>query len=475
MNMSKLTEILHNSKLTAETIKDNLLHPVLKTTDYQPREIFDELKEISDIYFTSGRDARMIGLSGLRGTGKTTLLWQTANYIFHNYTKNIYFFHIGNLQKYDIGIKEIQEVIEKDLANGRLSSYKENIVLLFDEVHEDKNWSRDLKILYDLFPAVFVIATGSSALLLQSTADLVTRMLILHVFPLNFSEYLEITNSNIKQKHKLKLDLKEILFYSETAENLHKQFLKIQPEIDDYFSQINNLQDEIFNYISYKNITRFAFFESKSRINMLIADLIRRVIYEDIPKISKNINNQFSEKILQRISASDEINLQTLSQTIGISQKEILENLNILVKAELLNVLYPFGGIDTKLNKFHKYFFMSPSIRKVLLNPFISTKHENTIFAKLLEDTVVLYLKRIFRDTDIFSFASVKGQKNPDIIIETINNPILIEIGINKNTGKQIYKSNIKYKYAIIINAKSENIELRENIVIIPLKYFLFL
>ena len=473
--MDELQQILENSKITKESIKDGLLHPVLRTPDYRPRDVFDEIKEISDIHFTSRRDARMIGLAGLRGTGKTTILWQAADYIYKNYTQNIYFFHIGNLQKYDIGIKELHEIIEKELANGRLSSYKKEIVLLFDEVHEDKNWARDLKVLYDLFPAAFVIATGSSALLLQSTADLVTRMLIQHVYPLSFTEYLEITNSEFKQVFNKKEELKEILFRAENATDLYKQLEDTQNVFDNYFAQTNNLEEEIISYILYKNITRFSFFNSKSRINSFIADLIRRVIYEDIPKISKNINTQFTEKLLQRIAASDEINLQTLSQSIGISQKEISKNLDILVKAELLNVLYPFGGIDTKINKAHKYFFMSPSIRRVLLSPLISSKNDNSIFAKLLEDTVVLYLKRIFRDSNILSFASSKGQKNPDLIIETIDNPILIEIGINKNTTKQISKSRIKYKYGIIINSKIDEIELHNDIVIIPLKYFLLL
>ncbi len=66
--------------------------------------------------------------------------------------------------------------------------------------------------------------------------------------------------------------------------------------------------------------------------------------------------------------------MQTLSQVIGISQSEINEVIDILAKAELLNVLYPYGGIDSKLNKTKKAFFMSPSIRLALISHI-----ENTI------------------------------------------------------------------------------------------------
>ncbi len=45
--MEELHEILENSKLTLETIEDNLLHPYLQTK-FQPREVFEEIKENTD-------------------------------------------------------------------------------------------------------------------------------------------------------------------------------------------------------------------------------------------------------------------------------------------------------------------------------------------------------------------------------------------------------------------------------------------
>ena len=130
--MTELQQILENSKLSAEKIEANLLHPVLDTTDYKPRDFFDEITDISDNYFNKKSAIRMIGLAGLRGVGKTTLLWQAADYIYKNYTKNIYFFHLGSLKKFDIGVNELHEAIEKYLADGKLWSYSKRIVLLFD-------------------------------------------------------------------------------------------------------------------------------------------------------------------------------------------------------------------------------------------------------------------------------------------------------------------------------------------------------
>lgn len=471
--MEELQQILENSKIADETIEANLMHPVLRKSNYKSREILEEIKSIADNYYT-GNTIRMVGLAGLRGVGKTTLLWQTADFIYKNHTKNIYFFHLGRLKNYNIGIKELHEGIEKYLAGGKLWSYKEKIVLLFDEVHEDPNWARDLKILYDLFPIVFAVATGSSALLLQSTADLVTRMLIQHVYPLNFCEYINFTHADIFTINELRQNLQDILFSSNNALDLFEELKKNQTELDNYIRQIDNTDERIYDYIVYHNIIRFLL-NDKLQVNSLIYDLVRRVIIEDIPKIIENSNPQYAEKILNRLAASDEINLQSLSQTTGISQVEINENLNILEKAELLNLLYPYGGIDSKINKTKKYFFMFPSIRKAIITPLRTKDVDDSLYAKMLEDTIVLYLKRVFRDSNTISFSSLRGQKNPDLIIETIGKPILLEIGINKNTTQQISKSKINYKYGIIINSKIDKPELRDDIVVIPLKYFLLL
>jgi len=443
----------------------------------KPRIEFNVLKKCAIDFFAQGTEPRMIGLSGLRGTGKTTLLWQTAEYIYENITTNIYFFNVNTLDNYDTNIRDILELLQSKTLKTRFTEYSEPIVLLFDEVHEDPKWTNSLKIVYDELKTAFVIATGSSALLLQSTSDLATRMLIRHIFPLTFTEYLSIrnvkkdTNGNDFQN-----DLKQILFYSKDFTELENGLEKYINPVNDFYNSIDNLHEHIVKYIEFYNITRFCVYEETDFITDLITDLFKRVILEDIPQMMGDSNKYLhSEKLLRRLAASDEINIQTLSQSIGISQNEIIENLDILAKAELLNVLFPYGGIDSKINKAQKYYFMSPSIRKVILSPLFGNTTTEDLLAKLLEDTVVMYLKRLFKLESIISFSSSIKQKNPDLIIETLKNPILLEIGINKTTVKQINKSRIDYRYGIIVNSKIDNYEIRDNTIILPLKWFLLL
>lgn len=472
--MEELQQILENSKITEKRLLDNLQHPYLQTK-LLPREVYTEIKENADTYFQTGNGVRMFSLSGLRGTGKTTLLWQVSAHIYKNYTKNIYFLNFSDLITYNIGIKEIKRAFEKYIVGDHLSAYKEKIVLVFDEVHESPMWSIALKALYDEFRIAFILTSGSSALLLQSTADLATRMIIQHVMPLSFCEYIGFTHKNIIDIKNIRKPLENAFLRSANIDELVSKFNNLKPKIDDFITEIDNLDERIYNYIVYHNIIRFLLIKSNTLIERHVQELVKRVIYEDIPKLNnENANPQIAEKILRRIAGSDEINISTLSQSISVSQKEINSNLEILVNAELLNMLYAYGGIDSKVSKAQKYFFMSPSIRKAILSPLMNSDTTD-VYAKMLEDTAVLYLKRIFGDNSFLSFSSVKGKRNPDLIIETLNDPILLEIGINKKTTKQILKSKIKYKYGIIINSKIDDIEVHKNIVIIPLKYFLLM
>lgn len=464
--MNKIVELIKNSKVTLSDINRNLKR-LLKEEHFQARADLKFLEKISNGYFTNWVHPRMLGLSGLRGTGKTTLLWQTAKYIFeNNLNREIYFFNVELLIDKEINIRELSETMYK------MPEFEKQTVLLFDEVHQDPRWSKRLKILFDTIDA-FIICTGSSALLIQTTADLATRMHILHVYPLQFTEYTIIAkNKHLNNEKEIKDKLKNALFFSENINEFKEKISSLIPQIKEFYNSLSNPNELILKYIKIHNITRFTKINSQEVVLRETEKLLERVITDDIPKIiQKNYTYKNSEKLLLRLAGSDEINLQTLSQTLSISTDEINETLEILEKAELLNILLPFGGYDTKINKNKKAFFMSPSIRLALLSQ-VTQKPE--LISKLYEDIVVMYLRRFFSNA-VLSFASQKKGKNPDFVIETLPDQILIEVGTNKKSIKQITESNIKYRYGIIINAEADDIQYEKNIAIIPLKWFLLL
>ena len=124
-------------------------------------------------------NSRMIGLTGPRGVGKTTLVLQ---YIKENLPTDISLY-----------------VTAEDFyfADHRLLDLADDFVkrggkhLFIDEIHRYKDWSRELKLMYDYHPELQVVFTGSSVLdIHKGIADLSRRAVMYHMQGLSFREYL---------------------------------------------------------------------------------------------------------------------------------------------------------------------------------------------------------------------------------------------------------------------------------------------
>jgi predicted AAA+ superfamily ATPase len=122
---------------------------------------------------------RMLGIKGLRGTGKTTLLLQHLKYQLKG--KGLYV-TADHPWFYDHTLLDLAEEFEKNDGH----------VLLIDEIHKYPNWSNQLKNIYDGYPKLQIIFTASSALEIQKgQADLSRRVRSYELTGLSFREYLE--------------------------------------------------------------------------------------------------------------------------------------------------------------------------------------------------------------------------------------------------------------------------------------------
>ena len=479
--MNELIQYIINNKVT----KTRLFG---KTTDERDqklpkRDAFVLMKKYAKDFFTHGSQPRMIALSGLRGVGKTTLTWQTAEYVYNNHTTQIYFISIDDINRLNADIYDVINGLETVLSSP-LSDLKERIMLIFDEVHEAENWQTDLKILYERGKKIFVLATGSSALLLHSSSDLASRWTLMKIFPFRFPEFI-LAKSWLKDPKNLifppkglAYKLKNILFYSTDYSEIKKHLKYNQNNIETYFDNIQkNLSPGIHTlideYISYHNIARFLPINNKILIIERILALFERILLKDLPQTDSGYFHIFN-RILFRLAMSDEINFQTLAKEFKMKETKVERMINILDQAEILNVFLPHGGVRSRTGKIVKTFFMSPSLRRALYARIYGDRLDRNLRAKLYENTLAMYLKRILSQ-GIVSFGFGK-KKNPDFVIETMDQPVLMEVGINKKTSNQI-KTYGKYRYGIIINATMQNLEFDDNnrIIYMPLKWMLML
>lgn len=476
---------LDNTIVTEAAIESRLMHPITRLR-YPTRLVFVLLKKYADDFLKSGLEPRFVSMAGLRGVGKTTLMWQTAGYIYNTHSKDIYFFNVNTLKNLGVDLYVALEEFQRQVLKKRFNELTKPIILLFDEVHDDEQWSKTLKILYDEARWAFILCTGSSALLLNQTADLARRMRIEKIYPFKFIEfiaaktYMENGGKMIYPVKNVSKYLKECLFYSEDANSVFGRLKSIEKDVASYFDKIKSvkslpMEDLFQGYISYQNIPNFLFYEDKYTINDSILDLFKRVILEDIPKLKPNYADYTKiERLILRLAGSDEINPEKLASLIGIKQTEVNDLIDILAKAELLNVLFPFGGLDTKIAKNRKAFFMSPSLRRALLATLYGQDLPERFRSKLLEDIVVMYLKRILTD-GIISYTTGNQETNPDFVIETRETPILLEIGAHKTSVRQIKTSKLNYRYGLLVSNGFTAPALKNNCVQLPLSWFLLL
>jgi len=127
-------------------------------------------------------DNRLTAIVGARGVGKTTLLLQHIK-LYNDLQDTIYI----NADDIYFSENKLFDFASTFYKNGGKHLY-------IDEVHKYSSWSKELKMMYDYFPDMQVIFTGSSILdIYRGSDDLSRRALTYHLEGMSFREYLNIS------------------------------------------------------------------------------------------------------------------------------------------------------------------------------------------------------------------------------------------------------------------------------------------
>lgn len=172
------------------------------------------------IYHTIDFNDKMIGLTGARGVGKTTLLFQYLKELELQNKKALY---ISLDYPFLSGVDLIALVEEYADEGGEY--------LLLDEVHRYEDFGSYLKTIYDLFDIKVIFTSSSATSMLSAKSDLSRRVTLYNFNGFSFREYLEF-------KHKIELsvfDIKDIFNdHSEIVKDLTTGNINILKEFKEY-------------------------------------------------------------------------------------------------------------------------------------------------------------------------------------------------------------------------------------------------
>ncbi len=450
------------------------------------RNAYIRLKKFLDDFIAGGINNRLIILPGLRGTGKTTILFQLYEYLLKQKNikpENVLYVSADDIQSIIGGnIANVILTYVKDVHQTSLIELKEKVFIFIDEAHFDRGWSQIVKVVYDSTKNVFIIVTGSSALSLEMSTDTARRSKKESLFPLNFQEYLllkhnfyppagtaEAIRKSIFSGHKTDVDT---LVRIENQLNKNMLHLPASPEI------------ELRNYIYYGGFP-FGIMVNRWEVYEKTADIIDRIILKDLP-IIRSFDTQTYHVISKIVSF---IALQKpggtsqdrLSKHLQVSSSLVKEILDSLEKTQILFSLKPYGGAGKTIRKAWKYYFSSSTINSTLMWKLGRLDiASNEIWGILVENAVASYFfrmsKMIKKPTKPMGLFFDPNKGGVDFLfLDNQGNIIPVEVGGGKKDTRQIKTSIGRFKsdYGVVISPE-EKTRREDNIIFVPLKTFLF-
>jgi len=336
---------------------------------------------------------RLNGILGSRGTGKTTMLLQQL--------KNK---HQLNEDSIYVSLDDIYFSDNRFIDFAADFHQKGGIYLFADEVHKYKNWSIEFKNIYDTYPGLTIVFTGSSIIdILKQDADLSRRAIFYNLTGLSFREYLSL--SEIYSAEPISLDF----LLQNHVEIAAETIKKIKPLL--HFE----------NYLKYGYYPYF-----QENINLFyhrLGQTLNLVLETDLNFIEGfNHRNIIKLKQLLYILSANvpfKPNIVKLSEKTNISRNTLLSYLHYLEKAQIIQAVYPSGISTSIFQKPEKIYLNNTNLSFLLAN--------NTPDKGTLRETFFL--------NQLKSKHRVEASKTGDF---RIDDNYVFEIGGKNKTAKQI-------------------------------------
>jgi len=319
-------------------------------------------------------NARVVGLTGGRGVGKTTLLLQKYWELFGTHERCLY-----------ISADHVQVAALGVYAIGREHFKSGGQAIIIDEVHRAENWTAEVKSLIDSNPDKAIWLSGSSsAALAKGGGDLSRRVLWYDLPGLSFREYLHLTG---------RPDVPLV-----SIDDLVKHHVAIARDL----TARGSLLAAFRNYLKHGHYPFFL--QGLSGYHQRVQSIIGQVVSEDLPTmfgISAAKVNAL-KKILWAVASSEpfQLNIEGLSRDLGIAKTSTYHFLQCLEHGRLLQSVAMAGTGLKSVRKPEKVYLENTNLIATITNPqrvepSIGTVRETFLCTNLRPNHSVKYLGHV--------------------------------------------------------------------------------
>jgi len=335
---------------------------------------------------------RLIVIKGQQGTGKTTLILQYIKSKFSDIEKILYV----SLDDIYFASNTLSDLVDEFVKDG--GKY-----LFIDEVHRYKNWAQEIKNIFDFYPDLYLVITGSSVLdFYINMADLGRRATVYTLPEMSFREYLNINY--------------DFEFQPVKFENIINSAEKLSIEI---YGKLKSLK--LYREYLKKGAYPFVSINPDSYYDKLEA-LINTVIDSDIPAI-ENISYESRhklKKLMVMLSATlpFKVNISELARKLETTRDVLYKYLYLLSQIGIIRFLSTEGVGHTIFRKPEKIYLSNSNLIYALSNTVNQGTVRETFFLNQ-----VSYVKK------------VNYSKTADFLID---DKYTFEVGGKNKTQKQI-------------------------------------
>jgi len=360
---------------------------------------------------------RLIAITGARGTGKTTMLLQHIKEQYGNHPQDVLYTSLDNIY---FSANNLYSLADDFHAQGGKALY-------LDEVHKYPTWSQEIKNIYDDFPTLKVVFTGSSMLqIFKADADLSRRVRHYQLFGMSFREFLIYEGLLRKSQEAFSLD-------------------KI---LENHLSISQKLTEEITPLPAFQKYLQYGYYpyyqEDISGYGERVLQTFNTIIESDLPNV-ESVDFYSINRIKKLFYILSEMvpftpNISQLSQMVDVTRQSLMNYLQLLEKAHSVLLLKQKATGIRQMVKPEKIYLQNTNYSHALSaeNPEIGHLRETFFFNQLQQNHNVTYTEQTDFCVDGKYYFEIGGKNKNTKQIKDLSNAYLALDGLTTGYRNEI-------------------------------------